>query len=113
MKLWQVIQWGNPVDGGNGPETQCIISAVDMESAIAEGNKHIQWHNSFVSKDTHGWEAEVVYLLGEDFRPDGDPIVIVPVWVAHSFNDARSPAWHRHPKNGWMTQEEMYGPDKE
>jgi hypothetical protein len=118
MQLWQVIQWGNIVEGGNGPDTQCIISAVDMQAAIKEGEFRIEHHNLYIESmpskrpAIRDWpnRADVAYLLGQDHRSDGDPIVIVPVWVAHAFNMAHSPSWHRHHHDSvWMTQKEMYG----
>ncbi len=112
MKLWQVIQWGNIEDGGNGPDTQCIISAPDLQSAVREGEARLYNYHSFSDK---GWkdDADVVYLLGEDHRPDGEAVVIVPVWVQNAFNMAGNPSWHRdYESKVWKTREEMYGPEK-
>lgn len=120
MQLWQVIQWGNIVEGGNGPDTQCIVSAIDMQAAIKEGEARIEQHNYYMrSMPSHGaaiqdWKsrADVVYRLGDDPRPNDNPVVIVQVWVAHAFNMAHSPSWHReYDTNNWMTSEEMFGPD--
>src|SRR5208283_210207 len=94
MKLWQVIQWGNIKDGGNGPDTQLIVSAVDIEAAVAEAKIRFEYHHSYDHKKLWKEYADAVYLLGQDDRPDGNPIVIVPIWVANAFNMAYNASWH-------------------
>lgn len=105
MKLWQIIQWGNPKDGGDGPDTQCVVSAMHMKDAISKAKDHLHQHNQFPKKD---WtdEVDMILLLGEDQRPNGDPILVIPVWVAHAFNMANSPSWHRASNGNWMTHAE-------
>ena len=111
MKLWQVIQWGNIEDGGNGPDTQCVVSAIDMPSAIAKAEIHFPSWSAYVKED---WNkgADVVYLIGQDDKPDGDAVLVIPVWVMHAFNLTHNPPWYfNHETKGWDTQEEMYGPE--
>ena len=52
MKLWQVIQWGNKEEGPNGLDTQCIVSAANMEDAIAKGEFHFNQYASWKQADT-------------------------------------------------------------
>lgn len=91
MKLWRVIQWGNPLEGGNGDDTSCIISASTMEEAISKGEE------VFSNRDPHymNGKSHCLHLLGEDHRPDGSPIVIVYCWEQPAINHAKTPSWGR------------------
>ena len=123
MKLWQVIQWGNMDDGPDGRDTQCIISAVDMQSAIKKAEIHLPYwdkdwgvhlHDEKKAEEKREWKhgAEVVYLIGQDDKPDGEAVLVIPVWIAMGVNLSHNPAWYlNHQTQGWETQEEMYGPE--
>lgn len=91
MKLWRVVQWGNPVEGGNGADTQCIISAPSMKEAIQKGEE------VFLDKSPNymNGKAHNVQLLGQDDRPDGPPVVIIWCWEQAAINHARNPSWGR------------------
>ena len=83
-----------------------------MQAAIKEGEARIEQHNYTRDYKTaiKDWKsrADVVYRLGDDPRPDDNPVVIVQVWVAHAFNMARNPSWHReYETNSWLTSKEM------
>lgn len=111
MKLWQVIQWGNPDEGGNGKDTQCIVSAKDLSSAVEKGFLHIERYNEGIEN----WETRIdtVRLLGQDDRPDGEPILIVGVWLAHAQDMPGNASWHQsHRTKEWLTTKEMFGEDK-
>ena len=113
MKLWQVIQWGNINDGPDGLDTQCIISAVDMMSAIGKAEDHFpSWkhYSRGPGFDSFEHRSDVVYLLGEDNKVDGEPILVTRVWVCMADNPAHNLAWYREwDTNQWRTQMEMYG----
>ena len=121
MKLWQVIQWGNIKDGPNGHDTQCIISAVDMQAAIKKAELHFpMWKKSWATsasdpeqaakKDEWDKSAEVVYLIGQDDKPDGEAFLVIPVWVAMGVNLSHNPAWYlNHQTQRWETHEEKFG----
>lgn len=103
MKLWQVIQWGNKEEGPNGLDTQCIVSAANMEAAIAKGEFHFNQYAFWK-------QADVIYLLGYDDRPDGDALLIVPIWLHYADNLQHNPAWFRKywDDGTWATEDEVY-----
>jgi hypothetical protein len=109
MKLWMVTQWGNAEEGPNYADTNCIISSSDMQTAIQLAEDMFEERNKFYP--TKPWtrpEADVVFLIGEDYNPDGEPLVIVQTWVDNAFNRGNNKAWYRHHEMGWITDKEMY-----
>ena len=110
MKLWHVAQWGNPQDGPNGHDTQCVIAAPDLETAIKFGSECIERRNG---KFRDGL-ADVIYFLGEDGGLDSEPPqLVIRVWVAIADNMRHNPAWYRKYWEGngteWGTELEIYG----
>lgn len=102
MKLWQVIQWGNPKEGPDGKDTQCLVSAKDLESAIAIGEFHIRLQNGETYRNGR---AHCVILLGHDDMPDGEAVLLTIPWLNAGFNLGRKPAWHRSYDGGeWEKQ---------
>lgn len=94
MKLWRVVQWGNPSEGSKGHDTQCIISAVSLEKAVEKAKEcFADWQNG---------QADIVFLLGKDKRPEGPPVVVVPKWVAPSYNLGVDANWRRTPAGKWV-----------
>lgn len=107
MKLWHVTQWGNVIDGVNGWDTQCIVSASTMEAAIEKGEIHISDYGSGKYRDG---KADTIYLLGDDNRPDGEPKLVVRVWVAFADNLGHYPSWHKH-EDKWIDSKTLYEPE--
>lgn len=108
MKLWHIAQWGNPKDGGNGWDTQCIVAAPDMQAAIKFGQDCIQRHNG----DYRCGKADTIYHMGDDGRPDGEPVLVVRVYIDVAMNLGRYPAWHRqHETDEWLDTKTMFGED--
>lgn len=91
MKLWHVVQWGNPEEGGNGDDAQCIISASSFEEAVAFGEEHFQGYN----KEYMSGRCHVVHLLGQDDKPDGKPVMVIYRWLQPSVNPSKMPFWLR------------------
>ena len=117
MKLWQVVQWGNQDEGPDGCDTQCIVSAIDMQSAITKACIHFDQLNTYgkqtVWREYKAGKADVIWSLGADDKPDGEAILIVSIFVKPAHNLGRYHAWYRHPDtNKWLPQKEMY-PDIE
>jgi hypothetical protein len=98
MKLWHIVQWGNPEEGGNGDDAQCIVSATSFEAAVKMGEQHFQDYNpSYMDGKCH-----VVHLMGEDDRPDGDAVMIIYRWLQPAINPSKMPYFHRHENsNEW------------
>ena len=91
MKLWRVVQWGNPKEGGDGADTQCIISAHTMEAAIQKGEEVFQTTSpGYMNGKCHN-----IQLLGNDDRPEGPPVVIIWCWEQAAINHAGNPSWGR------------------
>lgn len=108
MKLWHIAQWGNKKTGPDGLDTQCIVSAVDLKSAVEKAELHIPYQ--YDSYSYRNGKADVAYLLGEDSRPDGDPQLIVGVWVDMACNLTHNPAWFRqYESDEWVDQKTMDG----
>lgn len=110
MKLWHIAQWGNKKDGPNGHDTQCIVAAVDLKSAVEKAELHIGHMYSSIDLYRDG-KADVAYLLGEDGRPDGEAQLVIRVWLDNAFNLGHYPAWYRHywDTNEWADSESVYG----
>ncbi len=106
MKLWHIIQWGNHKDGANGWDTQCIVSAKDLKSAVDKAQLHIgDYGNGYRDR-----LADCAHLMGEDGKPDGEPVLITNVWVAVGVNMGKYELWHRHPEsNEWVDHKTMFG----
>jgi hypothetical protein len=106
MKLWHVAQWGNHEDGGNGADTNCIVRAPDLKTAINIAEDHFdgvmdEWNNGV---------ADVAYLLGDDCSPLEEAKVVVRLWIDHAFNLGHYDSWHRDYDTGeWVDAEAMYG----
>lgn len=101
MKLWQIIQWGNKVDGVDGRDTQCIISAIDMFIALDHAATHLGDFNLDVPT-WKGGQADAVYLLGEDDKAMGHPMLIVPIWYGYAANLGKNFAWYYyHDTDEW------------
>lgn len=99
MKLYQVIQWGNATDGGDGWDTQCIVSGQNVQSAVEKGEFHLERMSPF--KPYRNGKADVVYELGQDNRPDGEAILITPCWIKSAFNLTHNPAWLKDDSGKW------------
>ena len=106
MKLWHVAQWGNREEGGNGWDTQCIVRANDLPSALTIAELHFDQFD-------HGWrdgKADVVYLMGDDGSVGDEPKLIVPIWIKPAFNLGRYPSWHFDLESKeWKDSKTMYG----
>lgn len=92
MKLWHIVQWGNPQEGGNGDDAQCIVSASSFEEAVSFGEQHFQDYD----KDYMDGKCNVVHLIGQDERPDGKPVMVIYRWVQSAVNPSKMPCWYRH-----------------
>lgn len=95
MKLWHVSQWGN-IKGPNEPDTQCIVRAPDIISAIALATKEFAgmveaWKNG---------ECNIIILLGEDVLSDAGARVVVRPWIANVIYLEEYPSWIRD-DNSW------------
>lgn len=106
MKLWQVIQWGNNEDGPDGWDTQCIVSAVDMQAAIKKAAIHFPSWEIYTKGEWEHTSADVVYLLGQDDKPDADAVLIVPVWIKPAYNLSHNRAWSYDYQSGSSTIKE-------
>lgn len=106
MKLWHVIQWGNKDDGPNGWDTQCIVAATDLKSAVDKAQLHIgDFGNGYRDR-----LADTAHHIGDDGKPDGEAQLVIPVWVAVGINMRRIELWHRHPlTNEWVDHKTMFG----
>ncbi len=92
MKLGHVVQWGNPEEGGNGDDTNCIVSATSFEEAIKTAEQHFQdFHKTYMNG-----KCQIVHELGQDNRPDGAAVIIIHRWIQCSANIAKMPYWHRN-----------------
>ena len=103
MKLWRVAQWGNVNEGGNGEDTNCIVRANTMDSAIKITEEYFnQWgKNAF----KHGI-TDCVMFLGEDASPLTEEKVVVRKWLEHAINLAEYPAWTREwNTNVWVSND--------
>ncbi len=104
MKLWHVAQWGNLDEGANGQDTNCIVRAPDLETAVKIAQ------NNFEYLDWKDGECDVVFLMGEDNIEDDTAKIVIRDWIANAFNLGGYPSWHRDLDTGkWLTAEEMYG----
>jgi hypothetical protein len=104
MKLWHVVQYGNGDEGPDGHDIQCIVSAINMEAALTKASFHFDQYN-FAYKDWKKGNADAIYLLGEDNKPDGEAILTVIIWRNPGLNLGRNPAWHRKYKSDeWEEQ---------
>lgn len=103
MKLWHVVQWGNPIDGGNGDDAQCIISASTFDSAVAFAEQHFQEYNpTYMDGKCH-----VVHLLGQDDKPDGEPVMVIYRWLQPAVNPSKMPYWYRYENTAvWLENKE-------
>jgi len=110
MKLWHIAQWGNPKDGGDGPDTNCIVRAPDLESAIKMAEEAFSAPFRTVWREG---KANVVYLMGEDEAQKPEPRIVIQVWVAHAFNFPHYKGWSRDIiTNEWKSHDELYPDDK-
>lgn len=108
MKLWHVAQWGNADEGPNGQDTNCIVRAPDLETAIKLAEKEFEY------LDWKDGVCDTAWCMGEDYLLDDDPRVIVQDWIAHAFNLGGYPSWHRDLDTGkWLTEAEMFGENDE
>jgi hypothetical protein len=107
VKLWHVAQWGNEKTGVNGYDTQCIVSAIDLPSAVSRAEKHFAEE---VSHPYKGGVSDVALLIGEDTKPDREAVLVFGAWIGIADNKMHYPAWYRHPEtNEWLDQKTMYG----
>lgn len=111
MKLWHIAQWGNKKDGPNGHDTQCIVAAVDLKSAVEKAELHIS--HMFDNSSYRDGKADAAYLLGDDGKPDGEPQLVIRPWVDFADNLGHYPSWHRRywDTGEWADTESIYGPD--
>jgi hypothetical protein len=118
MKLYHIAQWGNARDNnGNEPDTNVIVRANDLLSAVKLAEEAFKWYNEqYITKDTYTHylfgKCDVAFLLGKDNKKDSK--VIINPWIAHAFNHGGYEAWYRSYENEtddetWITQKEMYG----
>jgi len=106
MKLWHVIQWGNEKDGFNGWDTQCVVAAIDLKSAVEKAQELFGYY----AINYRGGLADTVRLLGDDGRPDGEARLVIRIWVAFGDNLCHYETWHRQTDTGeWVDFKTMYG----
>lgn len=106
MKLWHISQWGNADEGPNGRDTNCIVRAPNLETAIKLAESEFEY------LDWKDGQCDVAYLIGEDYLLDDQPKVIIGDWIAHAYNLGGYTSWHRHPvSEKWMSEEDLFGPD--
>lgn len=108
MKLWHVAQWGNREQGGNGWDTQCVVRANDLTSAIKKAEFHFDQFDP-------GWrdgKADAVYLMGDDGTVGEKPELIIPIWLKPAFNLGKYPSWHfDHESKTWVDSKILFGED--
>jgi hypothetical protein len=109
MKLWQVVQWGNKEEGADGWDTQCVVAASDMMSAITKAELHF---SQYYSNYREG-KADMILLLADNALTDSqESVLIIPIWIKPSYNLGKSPSWHRRNEtNEWLSHKDMYGED--
>lgn len=108
MKLWMVSQWGNTEDGPDGHDTNCIVRAPELATAVKLAEEYF----SRMYKAWKNGQADVAILMGEDSSTKDDAKVVVYSWINPAFNNAHYPAWYRHHEtNEWVDQKTMYGED--
>lgn len=112
MKLWHVIQWGNKNEGGNGPDTQCVVSAPDMSAALEKANYHFLQYNLKIDGTVWKDNADVIRLLGKDDLPDGPHVLVIPVWISHAFNMNNVPTWHSN-KGMWVDEKILFSDEED
>jgi hypothetical protein len=106
VKLWHVAQWGNPKDGPDGWDTQCIVAAPNMQAAIQFGQERFRDQNGEYRDN----KADTIYHMGDDGRPDGEPRLVTRVYVDVAMNLGGYPAWHRKwDTDEWLDTATMYG----
>lgn len=110
MKLWHIAQWGNPKDGGNGPDTNCIVRANTLEGAIVMAEDTFgNAHRTVMAEVWRAGKADVVYLMGEDASDKEEERVVIQVWVAHAFNFPGYKGWGRdYSTNEWVSHDVLY-----
>lgn len=110
MKLWHIAQWGNPKDGGDGPDTNCIVRAHTLEGAIVMAED--TFSNPYRAVNTEVWrdgKADVAYLMGEDASDKEEERVVIQVWIAHAFNFPHYKGWARdYQTNEWISHDVLY-----
>jgi len=109
MKLWYICQWGNPDDGGDGPDTNCIVRAPDLQTAIVLAQDAFSRH--YDKEQWRDCKADSVYLIGEDLSPSNEPKLITAIWIAHAYNLAGYKSWGRiFDTDQWEEHEKLYPP---
>jgi hypothetical protein len=92
MKLWHIVQWGNPEEGGDGDDAQCIISASSFESAVIMAEQYFQDYNpTYMNGKCH-----VVHMMGQDDKPDGAAVMVIYRWLQPAVNPSKMAYWYRH-----------------
>jgi hypothetical protein len=111
VKLWQVVQWGNvEIDGADGAaDTQCLVSAIDLPSAVlaAEAAFRARYEAAW-QRPPARWRGQIgcVYLIGADFRPNGEAVIITSIRIAPALNMGRNACWLRDSEAGeWRLQD--------
>lgn len=122
MKLWHIAQWGNARDNdGNEPDTNVVVRANDLLSAVKEAEYNFKWWNSqYLTKDTYSrykkGTPSVAYFIGNEARErdesDDKAQVVMRPWIDNALNLGGYEAWYLDEKNNWLTQEERYGKDE-
>lgn len=97
MKLWHIVQWGNPKEGGNGDDAQCIVSASSFEAAVKKGEEHFQSYDPLYMDG----RCQIVHLMGQDDKPDGVPVMVIYRWLQPSVNPGKMPLWLRENGDVW------------
>lgn len=106
MKLWHVAQWGNLEEGPDGQDTNCIVRAPNLASAVNLAEDYFKR----IYQPWKDGQADVAMLMGEDTSTSDDPRIVIYSWRNPAFNLAHYPAWYRHHEtNEWLDQKTMYG----
>lgn len=90
MKLWHIAQWGNSAEGVNGHDTQCVVRAHDLMSAIQLAELMFSYHLPIWKNG----KANVVYLLGDDGNFDIEEKLIIPIWIKPAYNLGGYDSWN-------------------
>lgn len=109
MKLWIISQWGNKDDGGNGPDTNCIVRAPTLEKAASLAEDAFKWKD-FPHSPYNDGKANNIHLMGDD-GSNKEAKVIIPIWIAHAFNFGGYEGWGRNDNDQWEEYKKLFPKD--
>ena len=94
MNIYFVTSWGNETDGGDGPDTNILVSASDLDACIAVADR---WLASYSAS------ADSIKLLGVNSEVSEECVIHGP-WIATSITNGGFAALYR--ECDWQASEE-------